>query len=62
MELPIAISKISSRGQIVIPKNVREKLSLDVGDYVTVEVRDDSIILRHLPLEHMRDETGLRVG
>ena len=28
MELPIAISKISSRGQIVIPKNVREKLSL----------------------------------
>ena len=34
-------SKITSKGQITIPKTVREKLSLEVGDKVTFVIHDD---------------------
>lgn len=44
----IEITKLSSRGQIVIPKGIREKMSWDTGDYVQVETKDDVVILRRL--------------
>jgi AbrB family looped-hinge helix DNA binding protein len=47
----IAITRLSSRGQIVIPKEVRESLAWEAGDYVAVEVQGDRVILRRLILE-----------
>ena len=38
--------KISSKGQIVIPKCVREKLGLQVGEKLLVVSRDGEILLR----------------
>ena len=41
-----AIVKISSKGQIVIPKCVREKLGLQTGEKLLVVSRDGEILLR----------------
>jgi len=41
--------KISSRGQIAIPRNVRDALNLDEGTKLTLEVRGQEIILSKQP-------------
>lgn len=33
--------KVSTKGQIVIPKNIREKMGLKPGDKVKIEVLED---------------------
>lgn len=37
--------KVSERGQITIPKRLREKLSIDGGDEVEIRERDGKIII-----------------
>jgi len=49
-------STVTSKGQITIPKAVRERLRLEPGDKVYFDVRDDgSVILvaRNEPLENL---------
>jgi AbrB family looped-hinge helix DNA binding protein len=42
-------SKITSKGQVTIPKKVRESLGLEPGDFITYEIADDnSAILRRV--------------
>jgi antitoxin PrlF len=42
-------SKLSSKGQVTIPKAVRKSLGLEPGDFVTYEISsDDSVILRRV--------------
>jgi len=42
-------SKLSSKGQVTIPKAVRDSLGLEPGDFVTYEISgDDSVILRRV--------------
>lgn len=38
---------ITCKYQITIPKEVREKLNLRIGDLLKVEVEDDKIVLNH---------------
>lgn len=38
--------QLSSKGQVVIPKEVRERLGWKAGDTLTVEETDDAIIVR----------------
>jgi len=38
-------TKISSKGQIVIPKAVRERLKIDSGTYFSVRVEKEDIVL-----------------
>jgi len=49
-------TKISSKGQITIPKEVRDKLNLKPGDRIIVEAREHAAIVRPLkkPSESMR--------
>ena len=49
-------TKISSKGQITIPKEVRDKLNLKPGDRIIVEAREDAAIVRPLkkPSQSMR--------
>jgi len=44
----IEVTKISSKGQVVIPKAIRENLKLKEGDKLIAYNRGDLIILRRL--------------
>ncbi|MGI9951223.1 AbrB/MazE/SpoVT family DNA-binding domain-containing protein [Moorellaceae bacterium AZ2] len=56
----IAITKLSSRGQIVIPKEIRELLAWEAGDHVAVEVQGDKVVLRRLILDSFLEEHAVK--
>jgi AbrB family looped-hinge helix DNA binding protein len=43
---PAVIGRVGRRRQIVIPKQIAEQLHLAVGDFVAVESRPGSIVIR----------------
>ncbi|QGP92832.1 Antidote-toxin recognition MazE, bacterial antitoxin [Neomoorella glycerini] len=55
MSKQVEITKLSSRGQVVIPKEIRQQLGWETGDHVAVEVQGDMVILRRLQLESFRE-------
>ncbi|QWK19119.1 MAG: AbrB/MazE/SpoVT family DNA-binding domain-containing protein [Hydrogenobacter thermophilus] len=49
------IVKLSSKGQIVIPKELRDKLGLKAGDYLLIDLKDNEVKLRKIkPIEKFR--------
>lgn len=40
------ISKLGKRRQVVIPKNICEQLSLQEGDFVEVDLRDNAVLIK----------------
>jgi len=38
---------LSSKGQVTIPKKIREALRLEVGDRLAFEIRDDGVVEVH---------------
>lgn len=40
----MATATLTSKGQVTIPKEVREALGLEAGDRLCFEVRDDGIV------------------
>ena len=40
--------KTSSRGQIVIPSNIRKKLHIGMGSFLAVTAQDDLIVLKRV--------------
>ena len=42
-------SKITSKGQVTLPKTIRETLLVGEGDYISYEVKDDAVAIRKLP-------------
>lgn len=42
----MATTRLSSKGQVVLPKSVREGLDWPAGTDLTIERRDDSVVLR----------------
>jgi AbrB family looped-hinge helix DNA binding protein len=40
------ISRVTSKGQVTLPKKVRDKLRVRAGDYVTYEVVGNTVKLR----------------
>jgi AbrB family looped-hinge helix DNA binding protein len=40
------VLQIRKKFQITLPRSIRERLHLEEGDYVAVEVRDDELVLR----------------
>ncbi len=41
-------SRISSKGQVTIPKEIRKTIGLEPGDTIVYEVHDGVITLKHL--------------
>jgi AbrB family looped-hinge helix DNA binding protein len=41
--------RVSGKGQVVIPKSVRDRLGLRAGDELSVNVQDGKIVLRKRP-------------
>jgi len=63
----MSITKLSSKGQITIPKEVRDSLGLEPGERVLVEVTGQFAVIRPLrkPSESMKGigkETKRRLG
>lgn len=56
--LKIYTSEIKSRGQLTIPKNIRESCTLEEGQVVSLIPVGDSVIItpKRLPLEEARRE------
>jgi AbrB family looped-hinge helix DNA binding protein len=43
----MSTARIYKKGQITIPKAVRDATGFNIGDRVVVEAHDDEIVLRH---------------
>ena len=41
--------KITSKGQITIPKNIREKLEIKEGMYLSADIEEGNLVLKPLP-------------
>ncbi len=52
-------AKLTSKGQVTVPKQVRDKFSLNTGDYLVFELTDDRIIVTKSPLQPTEDFDAL---
>lgn len=50
-------TRMSSKGQVVIPKRLRERLGLNTGDSLVVALQGDKLILRKLTLDDILEES-----
>jgi antitoxin PrlF len=46
----VSITKISSKGQVVIPSEIREKMNLEEGNLLIISDSDDSICMKKIEL------------
>jgi AbrB family looped-hinge helix DNA binding protein len=53
----VSTTRMSSKGQIVIPENIRKKLNLKVGTQFVVVGEKDVVILKNISLPSL-DEFG----
>lgn len=56
---------VSERGQVVIPKKIRDTIHLNKGDELEIEVRDDTIVLkplRRFKAKKWQDYAGIGEG
>ncbi|HLX54334.1 MAG TPA: AbrB/MazE/SpoVT family DNA-binding domain-containing protein [Aquella sp.] len=51
----IATAKLSSRGQIVIPEEIRNKMGLHIGDQFLVLAEKDIVILKMIVQPNMTE-------
>jgi AbrB family looped-hinge helix DNA binding protein len=55
--------KVGSKGQIIIPKVLREKYGVKENDYVLVEVRGEELVIMRAPsIEETLEWIKLRRG
>ena len=50
------VTKVSSKGQIVIPYDIRKELGLDIGSNMVVSTANDLVILKKVTLPDPRKE------
>jgi AbrB family looped-hinge helix DNA binding protein len=51
--------KVSLKGQIVIPKVIREKVGIKEGDEVIIESSEESVIILKKPKDPVKEMRGL---
>ncbi len=56
MDITVETTKLSSKGQLVIPKKFRDALNLESGEYLTVELKNNQLVLRKLSLNEIIQE------
>lgn len=44
----IELTKISSKGQVVIPQDIREKMNLEEGETLSVSMQNNLIVLKKM--------------
>ena len=55
----VATTKLSSKGQVVIPEEVRNQLGLKAGDQFVVVGEGDAVILKTITPPSIRDFDGI---
>ncbi|MFT4624392.1 MAG: AbrB family looped-hinge helix DNA binding protein [Myxococcota bacterium] len=55
----MALTKLSTKGQVVLPKEVRDTLGLSTGTELEVEVRDGVVLLRPIRKTTVDDILGM---
>lgn len=50
----VNITKMSSKGQVVIPSEIREKMNLDEGNLLIISDSDDSICMKKIELPKIK--------
>src|SRR3989344_5898510 len=50
----VSITKISSKGQVVIPSEIREKMNLEEGNLLVVFDNDNSICLKKIEIPNIK--------
>lgn len=53
--VPLATTKMSSKGQVVIPENIRKRLSLKTGAQFVVVGQNDVVILKTIAKPSMSE-------
>jgi AbrB family looped-hinge helix DNA binding protein len=53
-----AVVRVSTKGQVVIPKEVRDKVGIVPGGKLLVAVRDKDILLRSMENVTLREASG----
>jgi AbrB family looped-hinge helix DNA binding protein len=51
-------TRLSEKGQVVIPNEVRTAMGLERGDQFSVEMRGDEVVLKRLPRFPLADLRG----
>ncbi|MFP3125976.1 MULTISPECIES: AbrB/MazE/SpoVT family DNA-binding domain-containing protein [Bacillaceae] len=49
------VTKISSKGQVTIPKFIREVLELNTGDYITFDFENGTISIEKVNIQELRN-------
>lgn len=47
--MDVITSKITSKGQVTVPKKIRDALELHEGDSIAYEVHDNTAIIKRVP-------------
>lgn len=47
--MEVITARITSKGQVTVPKKVRDALELKEGDSVSYEVHDNSAVMKRIP-------------
>jgi AbrB family looped-hinge helix DNA binding protein len=55
----MAVTKLSTKGQVVLPKEVRDTLGISSGTELEVEVRDGVVLLRPIRKTTVDDLLGM---
>jgi AbrB family looped-hinge helix DNA binding protein len=42
----MSVARVYKKGQVTIPKAVRDRAGIEIGDRVVIEARDDEIVVR----------------
>lgn len=51
----VATTHLSSKGQVVIPEDIRKRLGLEVGTKFAVVAEDDVVVLKKIEQPSLRD-------
>jgi AbrB family looped-hinge helix DNA binding protein len=54
--------RVSSKGQIAIPKEIRDKLGLSQGSDMVVRIQGDTVVLQKAPKDNWRKWAGRFAG
>ena len=40
------ITKVTSKGQVTLPKQIREELGIEFGDFIDFQIKDNMVIIK----------------